>query len=145
LGLYGINHTSSNLLADLNVSLDPQRLNDWTITTAVALGYEQALGRAQVESTASLAVTSRKSVWASRPSTMLSPSRTRRCICGSRTTNFLSSGEPCTLPPRTPSGSAASKSTSFQACRFWNSIANGAPGHARDLRSIEAPPAMIAT
>src|ERR1019366_3163264 len=54
LGVNRIKHTSSNVLADLDVSLDPQHLNDWTIAPAVAVGYEQALGNPQVESTGTL-------------------------------------------------------------------------------------------
>jgi protein-tyrosine phosphatase len=54
LAVNGINHTSSNVLADLDVSLDPRKLNDWTIAPSMALGYEQALDNPQVESTGSL-------------------------------------------------------------------------------------------
>ena len=54
LSVNRIKHTSSNVLADLDVSLDPQQLNDWTIAPAVAVGYERALGNPQVESTGTL-------------------------------------------------------------------------------------------
>ena len=54
LGVNRIKHTSSNVLADLDVSLDPQKLDDWTIAPAVAVGYERALGNPQVESTGTL-------------------------------------------------------------------------------------------
>jgi protein-tyrosine phosphatase len=54
LGVNRIRHTSSNVLADLDVSLDPQKLDDWTIAPSVAVGYEQALGNPQVESTGTL-------------------------------------------------------------------------------------------
>lgn len=54
LGVNGINHTSSSVLADLEVGLDPKQLGDWTIAPAVTLGYELALGNPQVESTGSL-------------------------------------------------------------------------------------------
>ncbi len=54
LDFNGIDHTSTNLVADLDVSLDPQRLDDWTMAPAVTLGFEQTLGSAQVKSTASL-------------------------------------------------------------------------------------------
>jgi protein-tyrosine phosphatase len=54
LGVNRIKHTSSNVLADLDVSLDPQKLDDWTIAPSVAVGYEQALGNPQVESTGTL-------------------------------------------------------------------------------------------
>jgi uncharacterized protein with beta-barrel porin domain len=50
LAVNGIKHTSSNALADLDVSLDPQQLDDWTIAPSVALGYERALDNPQVES-----------------------------------------------------------------------------------------------
>ena len=54
LSVNRIKHTSSNVLADLDVSLDPQHLDDWTIAPAVAVGYERALGNPQVESTGTL-------------------------------------------------------------------------------------------
>jgi hypothetical protein len=54
LGVNRIRHTSSNVLADLEVSLDPQKLDDWTIAPAVVVGYERALGSPQVESTGTL-------------------------------------------------------------------------------------------
>jgi protein tyrosine/serine phosphatase len=54
LGVNRIKQTSSNVLADLDVSLDPQKLDDWTIAPSVAVGYEQALGNPQVESTGTL-------------------------------------------------------------------------------------------
>jgi len=54
LDVNGINQTSTNLVADLDVSLDPQRLGDWTIAPAVTLGFAQALGSTQVKSTGSL-------------------------------------------------------------------------------------------
>ena len=54
LGVNRIRHTSSNVVADLDVSLDPQKLDDWTIAPSVAVGYEQALGNPQVESTGTL-------------------------------------------------------------------------------------------
>jgi protein tyrosine/serine phosphatase len=54
LDVNGINQTSTNLVADLDVSLDPQRLGDWTMAPAVTLGLAQALGSIQVRSTGSL-------------------------------------------------------------------------------------------
>jgi hypothetical protein len=54
LGVNRIRHTSSNVVADLDVSLDPQQLDDWTIAPAAVVGYERALGSPQVESTGTL-------------------------------------------------------------------------------------------
>jgi len=54
LGISGISQTSSNLLVDLDVSLDPRQLDDWTIAPTVALGYELALNSPQVVSTGRL-------------------------------------------------------------------------------------------
>ncbi|MDR3538588.1 MAG: tyrosine-protein phosphatase [Acetobacteraceae bacterium] len=54
LGVSGISHTSSDLLVDLDVSLDPRQLDDWTIAPDIALGYELALNSPQVESTGRL-------------------------------------------------------------------------------------------
>ena len=42
------------MLADLDVSLDPQRLNGWTIAPSVAVGYERSLGNPHVESSGTL-------------------------------------------------------------------------------------------
>jgi hypothetical protein len=38
LGVNGINHTSGSVLADVEVSLDPRPLGNWTIAPAVTLG-----------------------------------------------------------------------------------------------------------
>jgi protein tyrosine/serine phosphatase len=54
LGISGISQTSSNLLVDLDVSLDPRQLDDWTIAPTVALGYELALNSPQGVSTGRL-------------------------------------------------------------------------------------------
>jgi protein-tyrosine phosphatase len=54
LAVNRVNHTSSSVLADVDVSLDPQPLGDWTIAPAVALGYELAIGNPQVVSIGSL-------------------------------------------------------------------------------------------
>lgn len=54
LSVNGIDHTSSSLLADLDVSLDSRGVDDWTIAPDAALGFELALGHPQVESTGSL-------------------------------------------------------------------------------------------
>ena len=54
LAVNSINHTAANLLADLDVSLDPQRLNGWTIAPSVAVGYERSLGNPRVESSGTL-------------------------------------------------------------------------------------------
>jgi uncharacterized protein with beta-barrel porin domain len=54
LAVNSINHTAANLLADLDVSLDPQRLNGWTIAPSVAVGYERSLGNPHVESSGTL-------------------------------------------------------------------------------------------
>jgi protein tyrosine/serine phosphatase len=54
LAINGINHTSSSVVADLHISLDPQKAGDWILTPSVLLGYERALGNPQVESSASL-------------------------------------------------------------------------------------------
>jgi protein tyrosine/serine phosphatase len=54
LAVNGNTHTSSSVVADLDVSLDPRHLHDWTIAPSLALGYELALGNPQVASTASL-------------------------------------------------------------------------------------------
>ena len=47
LNVHGMNNTSSSLLADVDVSLDPQALGSWTIAPAVTLGYERILGNPQ--------------------------------------------------------------------------------------------------
>lgn len=54
LAVNSINHTAANLLADLDVRLDPQRLNGWTIAPSVAVGYERSLGNPHVESSGTL-------------------------------------------------------------------------------------------
>ncbi|MYL84246.1 autotransporter domain-containing protein [Desulfovibrio aerotolerans] len=52
LDVHGQSNTTTSLLADLNLSLDPRQLGTWTIAPAVSLGYERVLGNPQVESTA---------------------------------------------------------------------------------------------
>jgi uncharacterized protein with beta-barrel porin domain len=54
LGVDRLKHTSSTVLADLDVGLDPRHLNGWTVAPSVALGYELALGDPRVESTGRL-------------------------------------------------------------------------------------------
>ncbi len=54
LDVSGIEHTSSEVLADLEVSLDPRKLDNWTITPCATVGYERELGNPQVKSAGSL-------------------------------------------------------------------------------------------
>ncbi|MDD2469192.1 MAG: tyrosine-protein phosphatase [Desulfobulbus sp.] len=54
LSVHGIDETFFSLLADLDFSLDPKQLGEWTIVPVVTLGYERILGDPQVESTATL-------------------------------------------------------------------------------------------
>ncbi len=49
----GIDHTSTNVLADLDVSLDPQKFHDWTTAPTATLGYE-LVGNPQVKGTGGL-------------------------------------------------------------------------------------------
>jgi protein tyrosine/serine phosphatase len=49
-----IRQSSSAVSAEVDVSLDPQKLSDWTLRPSISLGYERALGNPQVESSASL-------------------------------------------------------------------------------------------
>lgn len=50
LNVNDINKTLSSLLADLNVSLDRQQLETWTLAPAVTLSYERVLSNPQAES-----------------------------------------------------------------------------------------------
>ena len=54
LGVNGINDTSSSVLAGLEISLDRQQLDAWTIEPSITLGYERLFGNPQVESTGTL-------------------------------------------------------------------------------------------
>jgi protein-tyrosine phosphatase len=54
LGVDSIDKTSSSVLVDMDVRLDPQELYAWTIAPAITLGYERVLGDPRVESTGSL-------------------------------------------------------------------------------------------
>jgi protein-tyrosine phosphatase len=51
LNVDGITHTSSDLVAGLDVALGPRRFDDWIISPAVSFGYEQALDNPQIKST----------------------------------------------------------------------------------------------
>ncbi len=53
LAVQAINHISADLVADLNVGLDPQQLYGWTVVPSAVLGYE-LIGSPQVESIGSL-------------------------------------------------------------------------------------------
>jgi protein tyrosine/serine phosphatase len=68
LNIHGIGKTSASLLADLDVSFDPQQLGSWTVAPAVTLGYERMLGNPQVESLGTLygVAVSQKSAYDSR-------------------------------------------------------------------------------
>jgi outer membrane autotransporter protein len=68
LAVSHINHASSSLLADMDVGLDPQRVNGWSLAPSVAFGYERALGNPHVDSSASLYgfAVSQSSAYASR-------------------------------------------------------------------------------
>lgn len=54
LNMSRASHTASNLLAGVDVGLDPGRLGEWTITPALTLGAELALGSTHVVSTGTL-------------------------------------------------------------------------------------------
>lgn len=54
LAVDGLTQTSSAVVADLDVSLDPQNAGDWTWAPSAVLGYERSLGNPQVGSSASL-------------------------------------------------------------------------------------------
>lgn len=54
LNVNDINKTLTSLLADLNVSLDRQQLETWTLAPAVTLGYERVLSNPQAESMGTL-------------------------------------------------------------------------------------------
>ena len=54
LRVHGIDETFFSLLADLDFSLDPKQLGEWTIVPVATLGYERILGDPQVEGTATL-------------------------------------------------------------------------------------------
>ena len=49
-----IRQTSSTVVADLDISLDPHKLGDWTVAPSGQLGYERALDNPQVGTSASL-------------------------------------------------------------------------------------------
>ena len=54
LGVSGLKQASSDVLAGLEVSLEPQKLANWTITPSATVGYERELGDRRVESTGRL-------------------------------------------------------------------------------------------
>ena len=54
LNVHSIDKTFTSLLAELDVSLDSQRLGAWTVTPAVTIGYERILNSPQIESTGAL-------------------------------------------------------------------------------------------
>jgi protein-tyrosine phosphatase len=54
LAVDGIRQTSSTVVADLDVSLDPQKFGDWTVAPSGLFGYERALDNPQVATSASL-------------------------------------------------------------------------------------------
>jgi protein tyrosine/serine phosphatase len=54
LNVHDINKTLTSLFVDLNVSLDRQQLEAWTIAPAVTLGYERVLSNPQAESLGTL-------------------------------------------------------------------------------------------
>jgi uncharacterized protein with beta-barrel porin domain len=54
LDVKGIDETFSSILVDLDISLDRQQLNAWTLAPALTLGYERILDDPQVESTGRL-------------------------------------------------------------------------------------------
>jgi outer membrane autotransporter protein len=49
-----INHTTASVLADVNMSLDPRPVGDWTLSPGADLGLELALGNPLIASTASI-------------------------------------------------------------------------------------------
>ena len=54
LAVDGIKHVSSSLTADVDVSLDPQKVQAWTLVPSLSFGYERSLDNPQMESRAAL-------------------------------------------------------------------------------------------
>ncbi len=54
LSVHGVDKTFSSLLADLDFSLEPKQLGNWTIAPILTLGYERILGDPQVENAGTL-------------------------------------------------------------------------------------------
>ena len=54
LSVQGVNKTSSSVLADLGLSLDPRPFHAWVLTPGLSLGYERVLSNPQVIATGTL-------------------------------------------------------------------------------------------